>query len=142
MRFLLAALLAWFGTAWAQSDTPAGLWTTFSDATGKPEGLVRIEERDGEFRGFVVKVFNTETPHPLCERCDGPLKDKPVVGMTILRGLRRDGGGFAGGTILDPDEGRTYPCTATLLEGGRKLAVHGYVGVPVFGRTQVWRRTE
>jgi len=137
-----AFALAYCTATWSQSPTPAGLWTTFSEITGKPEGLVLIEERDGEFIGFVVKVFSARAPNPVCDQCEGELKNRPVVGMTILRGLRRLGGEYDGGTILDPDEGRTYRCSAKLLDGGRKLEVRGYVGVPLFGRTQFWARSD
>ena len=126
--------------AFAQTITPAGLWNTLDDSSGKPEGLIRIDEIAGEFRGTVVGLFSTETPNPVCELCEGPLKNRPIIGMTILRGLRRDGEIYGGGTILDHDEGRTYRCTATLLEGGRKLEVRAYIGLPLLGRTQVWVR--
>jgi uncharacterized protein (DUF2147 family) len=132
--------LTWLGAAWAQTPTPAGLWTTFNDSTGKPDGLVRIVEIDGEFLGTVVEVFSATTPNPVCDLCQGALKDEPIIGMMILRGLRRDGNGYGGGTILDPDEGRTYRCTAMLLDGGRKLEVRGYVGLPLLGRSQIWVR--
>ncbi len=135
-------MLAWTGAAWAQAPTPAGLWTTFSDSTGKPEALVRIEERDGEFVGTVVKVLSTTAPNPVCDLCEGELRNRPVVGMTILRGLRSLGGEYGGGTILDPDEGRTYRCSARLLDGGRTLEVRGYVGISLFGRTQTWARAD
>ena len=125
---------------WAQAPTPAGLWKTFSDDTGKPAGLVRIEELDGEFLGTVIEVFSAATPNPICELCEGALKDQPIVGMTILRGLRREGRGYGSGIILDPDEGRTYRCTAKLLDGGRRLELRGYVGLPLLGRTQIWVR--
>ena len=139
---LLAIALAWFGMACAQTPTPAGLWKTFNDSTGKPEGLVRIEEREGEFLGVVVQVLSSREPNPVCDLCEGALKDQPVVGMTILKGLRREGDGFGGGTILDPDEGLTYRCAARLLDRGRKLEVRGYFGLPLFGRTQIWLRAE
>jgi uncharacterized protein (DUF2147 family) len=132
--------LTWLGAAPAQTPTAAGLWTTFNDGTGKPDGLVRIDEIDGEFLGTVVEVFSATTPNPICDLCEGALKDKPIIGMTILRGLRRDGNGYGGGIILDPDEGRTYRCTAMLLDGGRKLEVRGYLGLPLLGRTQTWVR--
>jgi uncharacterized protein (DUF2147 family) len=137
---LWAIALAWCGITWAQAPTPAGLWQTFDDDTGKPAGLVRIEELDSEFLGTVVEVFSGATPNPICKLCEGALKDQPIVGMTILRGLRREGNGFGGGTILDPDEGRTYHCTAKLLDGGRRLELRGYVGLPLLGRTQIWVR--
>jgi uncharacterized protein (DUF2147 family) len=90
----------------------------------------------------VIQVFDPEAPDPLCERCNGELKDKPVVGMTILRGLRWKSGGYRDGTILDPDDGRTYSCTATLLDGGRALEIRGYVAAPLFGRSEIWRRAD
>ena len=101
---------------------------------------MRIEEKDGEFLGTVIKVLSITDPEPLCERCEGAQRHQPIVGMTILRGLRREGDGYGSGTILDPDEGRTYRCRALLIEGGRKLELRGYVGLPLFGRTQVWLR--
>jgi len=134
--------LAWIGAAWPQASTPAGLWTTFSDSTGKPEGLVRIEERDGEFLGTVVSVFDAAAPNPLCEKCEGALRSQPVIGMTILRGLRRSAGGYDGGTILDPDEGRTYRCTMSMRDDGRRLEIHAYLGLRWFSRTQIWVRAD
>jgi len=140
-RILLSLIaLSCFATTWAQTPTPAGLWKTFNDSTGKPDGLVRIEEIDGELIGTVVEVLSATAPNPICDLCEGALKDKPIIGMTILRGLRRDSDGYGGGTILDPDEGRTYRCTVMLLDGGRKLEVRGYVGLPLLGRTQIWVR--
>ena len=137
---VLATLAPWPGSACAQAPSPAGLWTTYSDRTGKPDGLVRISETDGVFTGIVVEVLSATDPNPVCELCEGELKGKPVVGLTILRGLRREGEGYGGGTILDPDDGRTYRCKALLRDGGARLEVRGYVGAPVFGRTQVWVR--
>jgi uncharacterized protein (DUF2147 family) len=90
----------------------------------------------------VVRVFDAAAPNPVCERCDGALRDKPVVGMTILRGLRRRGAGYDGGTIMDPEQGRVYRCSVVLRDGGRRLEVRGYVGMHWFGRTQNWQRSD
>jgi uncharacterized protein (DUF2147 family) len=147
---VLASLCAGAGAqtatpqAGAQTATPAGLWKTFSDRTGEADGLVRIVEVDGEFEGTVQKVFSppAPSPNPLCEDCSGELKDKPVVGMRILRGLRREGEEFSGGEILDPDDGKVYRCRMRLVSGGRKLEVRGYIGIELFGRTQVWERQD
>ncbi len=136
--------LAWCCTALGQTATPAGLWQTVSDRTGQPDGLVRIVEADGEFTGAVAAVYAppAKSANPLCESCRGELKDKPVVGMTILRGVRRTKEGFSPGTILDPDNGKVYGCELELLEGGRTLKVRGYLGLPLFGRSQLWTRKE
>ena len=137
---VLAMLAPWPRSACAQAPSPVGVWTTYSDRTGKPDGLVRIAEVDGVFTGIVIEVLSETDPNPVCERCEGELKGKPVVGMAILRGLRREGEGYGGGTILDPDDGRTYRCKASLRDGGARLEVRGYFGAPIFGRTQVWVR--
>jgi uncharacterized protein (DUF2147 family) len=135
-----AALLLAGGTA--AQPTPAGLWKTFGERSAQPEALVRIVELGGRFEGTVEKVFSPPAPsdHPLCEACPGELRNRPVVGLTILRGLRRDGEQYVGGEILDPDDGTVYRCTARLLEGGAKLGLRGYVGLPLLGRSQVWVR--
>ncbi len=126
----------------AQAPSPVGLWRTFNEHTGRAEGLVRIEEADGELRGRVVAVFSppAPSPEPLCKRCPGELENKPVVGMQILHGLRWDGTRYSGGEILDPDNGTVYRCRIRVTAGGRNLEVRGYIGVPLIGRTQVWVR--
>src|SRR3982751_5901871 len=141
---LLALLVSLSCPAAAQHATPAGLWRTYSDRTGQADGLVRIVEANGAFEGTVQKVFSPPAPrpNPLCEECSGELKDKPIVGMKILRGLRRDGEEYSGGEILDPDEGRAYRCRVRVIDNGRKLEVRGYVGFALFGRTQVWDRED
>lgn len=138
------AAMAFYAGASAQALTPSGLWKTFSDRTGEADGLVRIIETNGEFEGTVQKVFSppAPSPAPLCEECAGELRNKPIVGMTILRGLRRDGDEYSGGEILDPDDGKVYRCRMRLIQGGRKLEVRGYVGISLFGRTQTWERQD
>jgi len=111
---------------------------------GATRGLVRVEEVNGEYIGTVVAVFSPPAPdpQPLCKLCQGDLKDKPVVGMIILRGVRRSGDTYSTGQILDPDEGRVYRCRIALLDDGRKLEVRGFIGIPLLGRSQTWVRKE
>jgi len=143
-RCTLIFTLAWCGLAWGQASSPVGLWQTVSDRTGQPDGLVRISEVNHELIGTVVAVFSPPAPdaNPLCEMCQGELKNKPIVGMVILHGVRRTENGLTSGQILDPDEGQVYRCRIALLDDGRKLEVRGYVGIPLFGRTQTWIRKE
>jgi uncharacterized protein (DUF2147 family) len=56
--------------------------------------------------------------------------------------VRRSQDGYSAGEILDPDEGRVYKCRIVLSEGGQKLEVRGYIGIPLFGRSQTWIRKE
>jgi uncharacterized protein (DUF2147 family) len=56
--------------------------------------------------------------------------------------MRRDGDEWTGGEILDPENGKTYKATLKLADNGQKLLVRGYIGLPIFGRSQTWvRRT-
>ena len=141
---LIACLLVVSNAAFAQAWTPVGVWQTFSDKTGTADSLVRIVELNGQFEGTVQAVFSppAASPNPRCEECRGELKDQPVVGMKILRGLRWDGEEYSGGEILDPDDGSVYRCKLRVTGAGQKLEVRGFIGISLFGRTQTWLRQE
>src|ERR1700757_1470017 len=93
---LLSALI--WSAAVAGELSPVGLWKTIDDNTGKPRGLVRIMDVNGEYRGTVEKIFLKpgEDPDPRCEKCDGTQHNQPVIGMTILWGLTKQGADFKG----------------------------------------------
>ncbi len=128
----------------AQVDSPVGLWKTIDDKTGKERSLVRIAENNSTFEGTVEKIFEQpgDDPNHLCKKCEGVRKDKPIIGMTFLWGLKKDGDQYGGGEILDPKNGKIYRAKMRLTEGGRKLEVRGYVGLSWFGRSQTWLRQE
>ncbi len=140
---LVAAILA-VPTAWAQ-NSPVGLWKTIDDETGKPKSLVRITEApNGELTGKIEKLFRdpSEDQNPKCVKCEGANKDQPIIGMTILYGLKKDGVSWDGGSVLDPAKGKVYHARVTPTEGGKKLEMRGYIGAPLFGRTQTWVREQ
>jgi uncharacterized protein (DUF2147 family) len=134
------------GLAAAQADSPAGLWKTVDDNTKKEKSLVRIVESGGVYTGKVEKVIDPDSPKDAtCKDCTDERKDKPVVGMTIIRNMKASAGDknvFEGGDILDPNNGKVYSAKLTLVEGGKKLDVRGYIGMPMLGRTQTWQRVE
>ena len=139
---LIAALLA-SPFALAQ-ESPAGLWKNVDDASGKPTALIRITENGGELQGKIEKLFRPaqEDQNPKCVQCQDARKDQPILGMSILSGLKKDGDHYDGGEILDPKNGKVYKAKLTLREGGRKLDVRGYIGMPMLGRSQTWSRQE
>ena len=139
---LMAGMLA-SACAWADGS-PVGLWKNIDDATGKPKALIRITENNGELSGKIEKLFRApeEDQNPVCAKCEGDLKDQPVIGMTILSGLKKDGNEYSGGQILDPANGKIYKSKLTVVEDGKKLNVRGYIGLPMLGRTQTWVREE
>ncbi len=120
-------------------QAPTGRWMTVDDATGKPKGIVEIyQARDGSFAGRVAEILDTKHgANPMCPKCSGPNKDKPVLGMVTLWGLKPAGvGRWSGGRVLDPENGKTYKSKLELLDGGRKLGMSGCVAF--FCRQQVW----
>src|SRR4051812_13046404 len=100
---LIAAVLA-VPAAWAQDDSPVGVWKTIDDNTGKTKSLVRITENQGELTGRIEKLFRepSEEQNPKCGKCEGAAKDQPILGLTILQGLKKDGDSYSGGTVMDP----------------------------------------
>ena len=139
---MMAAALA--APAFADDNSPVGLWKNVDDVTGKVKALIRITDNKGEMQGRIEKLFPAvgEDPNPKCNLCEGVNKDQPVIGMMIMSGLKKDGDEFNGGTILDPDNGKVYRSKMTLVESGKKLKVRGYIGMPMLGRSQVWLRQE
>lgn len=138
----LALLLA--STAMAQAPSAVGRWTTIDDETKKPKSVVVIWEENGKLFGKIEKLFRepNEEQNPLCDKCEGKLKDQPITGMTILRDLKKDDDEWTGGTVLDPANGKTYKCKVAVEDGGKKLKVRGYIGLSLLGRTQYWVRAE
>jgi uncharacterized protein (DUF2147 family) len=104
---------------------------------------VRISERNVElFSTIVESLVPSEDPAKLCRKCPGDRKDKPIIGMEFLSGLKRRGQEYGGREILDPDSGNVYRATLRLDNGGKKLTVRGYIGISLLGRSQVWARVE
>ena len=133
---MTALLLA---TQVAMAATAAGTWKTIDDETKQAKSLVEISEApNGELSGKVIKLFNN--PEAVCDKCDGAQKGKPIVGLTIMTGLKKDGDDWENGKILDPKSGKVYSAKAKLIEGGKKLEVRGFLGISLLGRTQVWER--
>lgn len=137
---LLAAQPQAAGAADLQS--PVGLWKTVDDETNTERSVVEITRVGDELQGRILRIFYRpdEKPDPVCEVCEGERKGQPIIGMTFLWGLKPDGDGWAGGAILDPKNGKIYNAKAGLDDGGRKLRVRGFIGMPLLGRTQVWLR--
>ncbi|MFA9218712.1 MAG: DUF2147 domain-containing protein [Sphingomonadaceae bacterium] len=128
----------------ADDASPVGLWRNIDDVSGKPKALIRITESNGALQGQIEKLFRgpSEDQNPKCEKCEGTRKDQPVIGLVIMSGLKKDGSDYTGGEILDPDNGKVYRSKLNLTDGGKKLNVRGYIGVPMLGRSQTWVRQE
>ncbi|MCU0927350.1 MAG: DUF2147 domain-containing protein [Hydrogenophaga sp.] len=122
--------------------TPEGLWRNVDDKTGEAKAEIRIAATaSGALNGKVERAL-TQSSEPNCSLCTDDRKDKPKLGMEIIRGAKKSDGGavWEGGKILDPENGKEYTLRMTPLEDGRKLQIRGYIGP--FYRTQIWTRVE
>lgn len=135
----IAILLLTASTLSAQSVL--GKWKTIDDNSGVAKSIVEIYEKDGKIYGKIKEIFNKDRRDALCIECEGADKNKPVLGMVIIRNLEKDGNEYNGGKVLDPENGTFYKCYIE-LEEPNKLKVRGYVGFSMFGRTQYWLRAE
>lgn len=143
MKFLFAAALLMPAFALAQTS-PVGLWKTIDDDGKTAKSLVRISEQGGALVGNIEKLLDPKDPGDAkCDKCTDDRKNQPVLGLQIIRGVKPDGEGVWGhGEILDPNNGKTYRTRLKPVDGGKKLEVRGYIGAPLFGRTQTWVRAE
>ena len=115
-----------------------GQWQVINDQ-GKPGGHVETYLVNGLLFGKVTQSRPERPPNEPCDKCPGELKDKPVLGMIIIRDFRPDGDRWVGGTVLDPENGKIYKGKIWSVGEG-KLRLRGYVGIPLFGRSETWVR--
>lgn len=123
--------------------TPVGLWKTINDEDGTVTSEVRIVDAGGVLSGKVERQLDPKAKSDAkCANCSDDRKDKPILGMEILRGLKQvDGKGtWEDGTVLDPNNGKVYKASLTPIDGGKRLQLRGYIGF--FYRTQTWVRAE
>jgi uncharacterized protein (DUF2147 family) len=125
----MTALLVLAGSVSLAQQSPAGLWRSIDDKTGEAKAEIRITEANGTYTGRIEKLLRKDArPDAKCDKCEDDRKDKPMVGLEIIRGAK----------ILDPENGNEYRLRLTPLEDGKKLEVRGYLGP--FYRNQVWVR--
>ncbi|MEO6263731.1 MAG: DUF2147 domain-containing protein [Luteimonas sp.] len=133
----IALLLAVLPMAAFAQNSPVGRWKTYDEDTAKPRLIVDVyEAKDGTIAARVVETLFA--PDAVCEACSGTSKNKPIKDMVILWGLKKDGDGYKGGTVLKLANGKTYKSRARLLDGGSKLEVSGCVGF--ICKHQTWTR--
>jgi uncharacterized protein (DUF2147 family) len=142
-RIFFAATLLAAGPALAQM-TPVGLWRSIDDNTGQAKAEISIKDHgQGALHGKVERSLQPNSgTEPNCSLCTDDRKGQPKIGMEIIRAAKKSGSDavWDGGTILDPENGKTYKLKLTPIEGGAKLQVRGYIGP--FYRTQVWQRVQ
>lgn len=131
-----------FAVHLVQSQSVFGKWKTIDDRTGKPKAIINIYKKEGLMYGKVVEIVEDGKENFLCNKCDGELKNKPVLGMTIIDGAEHRGDGiYKGDTLFDPQQAMTFRCKIWLNpDNTDELKVRGYLAF--IYRTQTWLRVE
>nr|WP_295771994.1 DUF2147 domain-containing protein [Rhodoferax sp.] len=141
LRSIIAVLVCGFSVSAMAEMSPVGVWQTIDDKDGTVKSEIRIVETAGVVSGKIDKILDSKAKQDdKCVECSDERKDQPILGMEIMRGLKKTEGKdvWEGGTILDPKNGKVYKATVTPIEGGKKLQMRGYIGF--FYRTQIWNR--
>lgn len=115
-----------------------GEWETFDDLTGDKLSVVEIYNTNDIYFGKIIHLF--EDPlDSVCDQCKDDNYKKPIIGLVIIKNLIKDDEEYNEGTILDPNNGKSYKCYLELI-GNNKLKLRGYIGFSILGRTQYWQR--
>jgi uncharacterized protein (DUF2147 family) len=138
------ALMLTLGTVAAEAadQTAAGVWEQVNEKTGQAQSTITIAKSGPAYVGTVTSIYPQpgRPADPVCSKCEGSLKNRPVKGLQIINDMQQQGNDYTGGTILDPESGSVYNATMQLSPDGKHLTVRGYVGIPTFGRSQTWNR--
>jgi uncharacterized protein (DUF2147 family) len=130
------------GSVLADEPTAVGLWEQIDNSTGRPDGWFLVSEENGVYDATLVKIFAKpgEQPDPHCTNCLGDQKNAPWLGLTIVKGMERNGLDYENGMIIDPRDGSEFFARMRLSPDGQTLTVRGYLGIDPLGGDEAWRR--
>ena len=139
MKKLTIILLACLISSFVGAQSIFGKWKTIDPVTGNDESIIEVYKKDGKAYAKVIAIINEADRDKTCINCKGKNKNKPILGLDILDGLKENGDEWSGGKILDPKNGKYYKCYIKLTEENT-LKLRGYIGISLLGRTEYWYR--
>lgn len=141
LLFILISLNCGLLLAQSESDALLGVWES-----GSGKARVKIDKSSDKFFGKIVwlKEPNNEEGKPKVDKNNPEerLRTTPLLGYRMLKDFSYKGEKtWEDGTIYDPENGSTYSCTIKMTDDNT-LEVRGFIGVSLFGRTDVWKRIQ
>ena len=141
MKKVFLSLLILTISVSVNAQTIFGKWNTTNDETGEVDSVIEIYEKDGKAFAKIIEIKDETRQDAVCDLCEGENKNKPLLGLNIMTGLKKDGDEWSDGEIVDPRNGKVYSCYITLVNEN-KLKIRGYVGFSLLGKTKYWKRAK